>query len=149
MPTKLAPWLKIVRERCPYPTDDQPDIGKPIRGPREAWSLLKGMELLETEHFVVLCLDAMHNVAWKETISKGLLDSSLVHPREVFRLAIAKGAKGIVLAHNHPSGEVSPSADDKAITTALVAAGRALDIPVQDHLIIGAGYFSFAEAGLL
>ena len=80
----------------------------------------------------------------------GILNSSLVHPREVFRLAIAFGAAGIIVAHNHPSGDPTPSADDRAITRQLVDAGRLLDIPVYDHLILGAArYLSFAEAGLL
>jgi DNA repair protein RadC len=83
-------------------------------------------------------------------ITRGLLDSSLVHPREVFRAAIAEAAAGIVVLHNHPSGNPTPSADDRAVTRQLVEAGRLLDIPVYDHVIVGGDrYFSFAEAGLL
>jgi DNA repair protein RadC len=83
-------------------------------------------------------------------VTRGILNSSLVHPREVFRLAIAFGAAGIIVAHNHPSGDPTPSADDRAITRQLVDAGRLLDIPVYDHLVLGAErYVSFAEAGLL
>jgi DNA repair protein RadC len=68
----------------------------------------------------------------------------------VFRLAITFGAAGIIVAHNHPSGDPTPSADDRAITQQLVDAGRLLDIPVYDHLVLGAArYLSFAEAGLL
>ncbi len=78
------------------------------------------------------------------------LNSSLVHPREVFREAIAERAAAIILVHNHPSGDPTPSADDRNVTDQLVAAGRLLDIPVHDHVIIGRGrYTSFAEAGLL
>jgi DNA repair protein RadC len=73
-----------------------------------------------------------------------------VHPREVFREAIAERAASIVLVHNHPSGDPTPSVDDRAITSQLVAAGRLLDIPIQDHVVIGQGRFiSFAEEGLL
>ena len=83
-------------------------------------------------------------------VSRGILNSSLVHPREVFREAIAERAASLVLVHNHPSGDPTPSPDDRAITAQLVAAGRLLDIPIQDHLVIGRGRFvSFAEAGLL
>jgi len=83
-------------------------------------------------------------------VSRGILNSSLVHPREVFREAIAERAASIVLVHNHPSGDPTPSPDDRAITSQLVAAGRLLDIPINDHLVIGRGrYISFAEAGLL
>ena len=85
-----------------------------------------------------------------QEVTRGILNSSLVHPREVFRLAIAFGAAGIIVAHNHPSGDPTPSADDRAITRQLVDAGRLLDIPVYDHLVLGAArYLSFAEAGLL
>jgi DNA repair protein RadC len=79
-----------------------------------------------------------------------LLNSSLVHPREVFREAIAENAAAIILIHNHPSGDPTPSPDDRITTEQLVQAGRVLDIPVHDHIIIGRGrYLSFAEAGLL
>jgi len=73
-----------------------------------------------------------------------------VAPREVFRAAIALNAAAIILAHNHPSGDPTPSPDDRAITAQLVAAGKLLDIPVADHIVIGRGrYISFSEAGLL
>jgi len=84
------------------------------------------------------------------TVTRGLLNSSLVHPREVFREAIAERAAAIILVHNHPSGDPTPSPDDRVVTEQLVQAGKVLDIPVQDHVIIGRGrYISFAEAGLL
>jgi len=84
-------------------------------------------------------------------ITRGILNSSLVHPREVFRAAIAEAAAGIIVVHNHPSGDPTPSADDRAVTRQLVDAGRVLDVPVYDHVVIGGGerYVSFAEAGLL
>ncbi len=84
-------------------------------------------------------------------MTRGILNSSLVHPREVFRLAIIHGAAGLIVAHNHPSGDPAPSADDKAVTAQLVEAGRLLDIPIYDHVIIGddGRFFSFAEAGLI
>ena len=83
-------------------------------------------------------------------ITRGLLNSSLVHPREVFRAAIAEAAAGIILVHNHPSGDPTPSADDQAVTRQLVAAGELLDLPVYDHVIIAGDRFtSFATRGLL
>ena len=83
-------------------------------------------------------------------VTRGLLDASLVHPREVFREAIAERAAAVILVHNHPSGDPTPSAEDRAVTAQLVAAGRLLDIPVHDHVIVGRGrYVSFAEAGWL
>ncbi len=105
-------------------------------------------ELVEV--FYVIALNSQSRVIGLQEVTRGILNSSLVHPREVFRLAIAFGAAGIIVAHNHPSGDPTPSADDRAITRQLVDAGRLLDIPVYDHLVLGAArYLSFAEAGLL
>jgi DNA repair protein RadC len=83
-------------------------------------------------------------------VSEGTLDASLVHPREVFRLAITESARSIILLHNHPSGNAEPSPQDIAITRQLVSAGKLLDIPVLDHIIIaGEGYTSLRERQLL
>lgn len=83
-------------------------------------------------------------------VTRGILNSSLVHPREVFRIAIALGAAGIIVAHNHPSGNPTASNDDRAVTRQLVDAGKVIDIPVYDHIIIGDGrYSAFSEMGLL
>ncbi len=125
--------------------------GVPIRSPRDVVERFASrMEDLPVEEFHVLVLDAQHRCERDITVSRGLLNSALVHPREVFREAIAERAAAVVLMHNHPSGDPSPSPDDRASTEQLVAAGRLLDIPVFDHVIIGRGrYMSFAEAGLL
>jgi DNA repair protein RadC len=105
---------------------------------------------LAAEEFHVLALDSQSAVLRDMLITRGLLNSSLVHPREVFRGAIAEAAAGIVVVHNHPSGDPTPSADDRAVTRQLVEAGRIIDLPVYDHVIVGANrYLSFAEAGLL
>lgn len=127
------------------------DEGEPMRGPRDVWRYYAPrLEGLPVEEFHVAVLDAQHRLERDVLVSRGILNSSLVHPREVFREAIAERAASLVLVHNHPSGDPTPSPDDKAITTQLVAAGRLLDIPIQDHLVIGRGRFvSFAEAGLL
>jgi len=85
-----------------------------------------------------------------EEVSRGTLNSSLVHPREVFRSAILAGAAGIIVVHNHPSGDPTPSADDRSVTRQLLDAGRVVDIPVYDHVVLASDrYVSFAEAGLL
>jgi DNA repair protein RadC len=105
---------------------------------------------LPAEEFHVLALDTQSGVLRDLLVTRGLLNASLVHPREVFRGAIAEAAAGIIVVHNHPSGDPTPSADDRAATRQLVEAGRVLDVPVYDHVVIGAGrYVSFAEAGLL
>jgi DNA repair protein RadC len=125
--------------------------GAPIRSPRDVVEYFAPrMEDLPVEEFHVAVLDAQHRLERDITVTRGTLTSSLVHPREVFREAIAERAAAVVLVHNHPSGDPSPSMDDRAVTEQLVAAGRLLDIPVHDHVIIGRGrYTSFAEAGLL
>jgi len=105
---------------------------------------------LVAEEFHVLALDSQSGILRDLLVTRGILNSSLVHPREVFRGAIAEAAAGIIVVHNHPSGDPAPSADDRAVTRQLVEAGRVLDLPVYDHVIVGAGrYLSFAEAGLL
>ena len=102
------------------------------------------------EEFHIVLLNEKHHVIKTEQVTVGLIDKSLAHPREVFRAAIAESAAGIVVVHNQPSGNPSPSADDRVVTRQLVEAGRILDLPVCDHLIVGGDkYFSFAEAGLL
>jgi DNA repair protein RadC len=123
----------------------------PIRSPRDVVAVFAPrLEDLPVEEFHVAILDAQHRLERDVTVTRGILNSSLVHPREVFREAIAERAAAIILIHNHPSGDPSPSADDRNVTDQLVAAGRLLDIPVHDHVIIGRGrYMSFAEAGLL
>ena len=105
---------------------------------------------LAAEEFHVLALDSQSGILRDLLVTRGILNSSLVHPREVFRGAIAEAAAGIIVVHNHPSGDPAPSADDRAVTRQLVEAGRVLDLPVYDHVIVGATrYLSFAEAGLL
>jgi DNA repair protein RadC len=105
---------------------------------------------LAVEEFHVLALGSQSQVLGDLLITRGILNSSLVHPREVFRAAIAEAAAGIIVVHNHPSGDPTPSADDRSVTRQLVDAGRLLDVPVHDHVIVGGErYLSFAEAGLL
>ena len=117
---------------------------------RNATKAAGELEGLTVEEFHVAVLDSQHRLERDVTVTRGILNSSLVHPREVFREAIAERAAAIILVHNHPSGDPAPSADDRAVTEQLAAAGRLLDIPVHDHVIVGRGrYMSFAEAGLL
>ena len=100
------------------------------------------------ERFGVVLLDTKHRVLRTVALSVGTLDASLVHPREVFRAAATGGAAAIVLFHNHPSGDPSPSADDIALTTRLIDAGVLMGIAVLDHLVLAdAKYYSFKESG--
>ncbi len=130
----------------------------PIRAPADAARVLRERARgLQQEHFWALLLDARNRLqAAPVEISRGLLDASLVHPREVFREAVRAACAAVVLAHNHPSGDPTPSAEDVRITRQLVEAGRVLDIRVLDHVILGlpaagAGrdFCSLQEAGLV
>lgn len=105
---------------------------------------------LHQEEFRVLLLDTRHAVTREHLVTRGTLDTSLVHPREVFRLAVAECAACLILVHNHPSGDPTPSPEDRDVTRQLADAGRLLGVEVVDHVVIGDGrYVSFAEAGLL
>ncbi len=105
---------------------------------------------LSQESFYVILLDSQLRRIQDFRITTGTLDASLVHPREVFNPAVKYSAKGIIVLHNHPSGNLHPSAADREITKRLVRSGQILDIPVYDHIIITFdGYFSFKENGLL
>jgi DNA repair protein RadC len=105
---------------------------------------------LKHEIFKVVLLDAKNTVVKETTVSEGSLTLSVVHPREVFALAVRESAAGILCVHNHPSGDPMPSLEDRQLTDRLVAAGRLLGIRVLDHLIIGEGrYVSFADEGWL
>jgi DNA repair protein RadC len=125
--------------------------GVPLRSPGDVYAAFKGrLEDLPVEEFHIAVLDSQHRLERDVTVTRGILNSSLVHPREVFREAIVERAAAIILVHNHPSGDPTPSRDDQLVTEQLVTAGRLLDIPVHDHVIIGRGrYVSFAETGLL
>ena len=102
------------------------------------------------EQFGIVLLDTKHRILRTTVLSVGTLDSSVVHPREIFREAVAGGAAAIVLFHNHPSGDPEPSRDDRRLTERLIAAGLVMGIDVLDHIILGdARYFSFRERGTL
>ncbi|MGI8498570.1 MAG: JAB domain-containing protein [Gemmatimonadaceae bacterium] len=145
--------LRLIREGTFSLPEGYPDEHVPIRSPRDVFAFMAPYAEREIgESFWILPLDSQHRLAGAgpTVITRGILNSSLVHPREVFCAAIVAGAAAVILAHNHPSGDPTPSADDRAVTDQLVAAGRLLDIPVHDHVIVGRGrYVSFAEAGLL
>jgi len=101
----------------------------------------------DREAFIVLLLDVKHRVIAEEVVTIGILDGSLIHPREVFKAAVAGGAAAIIIAHNHPSGDPKPSGQDAEVTKRLCKAGEVLGIPVVDHVIVGStgAHFSFRE----
>lgn len=121
-----------------------------IQSPADALPYLDKMRHSSREQFVALYLNARHELIHQEIISIGTLTRSLVHPREVFHPAIAHLAASILVAHNHPSGDLTPSDDDLATTKKLVDAGDLLGIPLLDHLILTTtGVYSFREHGHL
>ena len=102
------------------------------------------------EKFIVVCLNSANKIIKYEVISVGNLNSSVVHPREIFKAAIENNSASVILIHNHPSGNPEPSNEDIAITKKLVEAGKILDIPVFDHLIIAANLFtSFVDKRII
>lgn len=104
------------------------------------------MRHLKKEHFVTLHLDTKHRIIGEEVSSVGSLDASIVHPREVFKLAVKRSASAILCLHNHPSGDPSPSLEDIAVTKRLHEAGRILGIDVLDHIVVGDGKFVSLKA---
>jgi DNA repair protein RadC len=107
------------------------------------------LEGADREHFVVLLLDTQNQVIGIHTVTIGTLDASLIHPREVYKTAILANAASVLLAHNHPSGDPSPSTEDLMVTRQLSEAGITIGIEVLDHVVVGdAGrYYSFREGG--
>ena len=122
-----------------------------ISGPSSMHALLKPFALKRQEYFIVILLNGAHRVIGEPlVISKGLMNRTMVHPREVFRPAIEANAAAIIIAHNHPSGDTKPSLEDKDLTERLVKASEIIGIPILDHIIIGKGdFFSFKECSLI
>lgn len=138
-------------------TEEAAPVRPLVRTPDDVVRLLRDtVRTLDREVFWVLMLDAKNALKGRPVdVTSGLLDASLVHPREIFREAVRGGAAAVVLCHNHPSGDPSPSAEDLRITKQLVEAGRIMDIKVLDHTILaipardGREYMSLREEGLV
>lgn len=122
-----------------------------IRSPEDAANyLMPLMTSLQQEHFLALFLNVKNQIIHQQTIFVGSLNASIVHPREVFRVAIRRSAASIIVAHNHPSGNPSPSPEDIDVTRRLIEAGQILGVDVLDHLIIGDHQFiSLKEKGYI
>ncbi len=138
------------------------EIGRRVQGCREegkviihtpddvARLMLPKLRDRNQEEFHVLVLDSQNGLKIEAELSRGILNASLVHPREVFKVAIDNMGASIVVVHNHPSGNPEPSSEDVDITRQLAEAGKILGIPLHDHIIVaGDGYTSLAERGLL
>jgi DNA repair protein RadC len=120
---------------------------EPVRSPADVFEKYRYL-LADSpvEVFLAVLLDVKHRVLGCDRVSVGILNGSLIHPREVFASAVAERAAAVVLVHNHPSGDPSPSREDREVTQRLRSAGRIVGIPVLDHVIIGnCSFYSFRE----
>lgn len=121
-----------------------------IRGPEDVFRLCRTLRRRKKEFFAAVLVDSRNSVIGVETISIGSLNASIVHPRETFLPALENRAGNIILVHNHPSGDPTPSEEDLAITRRLVEAGKILGIEVLDHVVVaGDSFVSFKERRLL
>jgi DNA repair protein RadC len=133
---------------------DDPDYyeqGVTVQSPQEAVETVRTkLKGKKKEHFYILCLNTRNRVIGKSAISMGNLDSSIVHPREVFKDAISSLASSVIFIHNHPSGDLEPSAEDINLTKRLSAAGELLGIPMLDHIIVcDTGHLSLKSRNLI
>lgn len=121
-----------------------------VSSPADVNGLLRGqIANLDRENFVAILLNSKNEVIEVSKVSVGTLSATLVHPREVFKPAIRASAASVILAHNHPSGKVEPSREDKEVTRRMADAAEIIGIEMLDHVILGDGYFSMKEHGLL
>ena len=130
--------------------EEKPEEKPTINSPADAADLVRyEMSALEQEHLRVLLLDTRNHVLDIVEVYRGSVNSSQVRVAEVFKPAVRRGAPALIVVHNHPSGDPTPSPDDVAVTRAFVQAGKLLDIEILDHLVIGQGrYVSLKERGL-
>jgi len=121
--------------------------GKPIKSAKDVYEYASSkLNGVDKEHFMILHLDTRNRIIKDEIVSVGTLNSSLIHPREVFKSAIKESANAVIIVHNHPSGDTDPSQEDNEITERLFDAGELLSIKVLDHVIVGKeGYYSFKD----
>ena len=121
---------------------------KPVKNCNNVYELVKQYGLKDQEYFIAITLDGNLNAIKVHEITKGLVNRTLAHPREVFRPAIKDNATSIIVAHNHPSDNLTPSREDIELTDRLIKAGRVVGIPVVDHIILGIdNYLSLRENG--
>lgn len=134
------------------------DPGEKLDAPHKVWARMEPLAAgLAVEKCWVLCLNRRNRLLALHEVSSGTATSALLHPREVFRLALRHGAPAAIVAHNHPSGDPAPSAADRSVTRQLAEAGRVVGVELLDHVILGRpeadpagkGWFSFGEAGLI
>lgn len=144
---QIAACFEIARRLESFDDTEKPKITSPEDVYRRIYPELREQK---KENFIELCLDTKNYIIKEETISIGTLNANIVHPRDVFKTAIEESAASIIVAHNHPSGDPTPSREDIEITKKLIEAGKIIGIEVLDHIIIGDGrHLSMKEAGYI
>lgn len=142
---EIIACFELARRLESFSTADRKKVNSPEDVYRQVYPRMREQK---KESFIELCLDTNNNIIREDVISTGSLNANIVHPREVFKTALIESAAHIIVAHNHPSGDPSPSREDIDITKKLVEAGKIMGIDVLDHVIIGDGrHFSMKEAG--
>lgn len=134
---------EVVREDAPA------WVSMRFTSPSHVFEMFRDLRQEAKEHFIALHLDGKNRIICFDRVSIGSLNQSIVHPREVFKTACLSSAAAILLLHNHPTGDTSPSREDMEITRRIREAGDLLGIKVLDHIIIGDNYLSFVEQGLI
>ena len=139
----VASALELGKRRNSY-------LGVHISSPSDIVPFVKSYSMEQKEHFIIVILNGAHNIKKIQVVSVGILNKTIIHPREVFREVIKENAASIVLCHNHPSGKLSPSPDDIETTRILIESADILGIQILDHVIINCeSYYSFLEHELL
>ena len=138
--------IKLVKEKFEFDNEYDTRINCPSDVADVVRKFIENFS--DREVFIVVCLSTKNDIAGLNLVSMGSINSSLVHPREVFKPAILNNSARIIIAHNHPSGDLEPSKEDINITQRLYEAGELMGIEVLDHLIIGDGYLSMKTKNL-
>ncbi|VVB84193.1 RadC-like JAB domain protein [uncultured archaeon] len=142
---QIAACFEIARRLESFNEEVKPKVNSPEDVYRRIYPRMREQK---KENFIELCLDTKNQIIREEIISIGSLNANVVHPREVFKTALAVSAAHIIVAHNHPSGDPTPSREDIEVTKKLIEAGKIIGVDVLDHVIIGDGrHFSMKEAG--
>jgi len=141
--------IRAVYEKMTIKEVTEEYVTKTISNTQTVYALFSFLQQETKEHFIALHLDTKNRILCIDRVSAGTMTGSLIHPREVFKTALLSSAASLLLIHNHPSGDPTPSREDISITEKLKEAGEIMGIAVLDHVIIGDGYVSLKEKGYL
>jgi DNA repair protein RadC len=141
--------IRAVYEKLTIQEGTAKYVANTISDAQTVYALFSFLQQETKEHFIALHLDVKNRILCIDKVSKGTMTGSLIHPREVFKTALLSSAASLLLVHNHPSGDPTPSREDILITEKLKGAGDIMGITVLDHVIIGDGYVSLKEKGYL